>query len=62
MRPPDREGHGRHPWWSRVLYAAYGLFASAAAWFGYAEGQTTAAQIGAGIALVLFWKAAQRIR
>ena len=62
MRPPTEEGHGRHPWWSRVLYAAYGAFAGAAAWFAYSEGQMTAALIGAGIALVLFWKAAQPVR
>ena len=28
---------GAHPWWSRVLYAAYGAFAAIAAWYAYKE-------------------------
>ena len=52
----------RHPWWSRVLYAAYGGFAAIAAWYAYAQDQTSVALAGAGIALVLLWKATQRVR
>ena len=62
LRPPSGEDHGRHPWWSRVLYALYGVFACIAAWYAYAESQTTAALVSAGIAAVLLWKAAQKVR
>ena len=62
MNPRHGDGHGHHPWWSRILYALYGLAAGAAAWYAYTQGQTSAALIGAGIAGVLFWKATQKVR
>ena len=55
-------GLSRHPWWSRALYAAYGAFAGIAAWYAYAQDQTSIALAGAGVALVLLWKAGQRVR
>ena len=62
MNPLRGEGGGHHPWWSRVLYALYGLAACAAAWYAYTQDQTSAALIGAGIAGVLIWKATQKVR
>lgn len=51
-----------HPWWSRVLYALYALAALAAAGFAWREGATELAIGAAVMALVLAWKASQRVR
>ena len=63
--PPGKSGHRNnspHPWWSRVLYALYALAALAAGGFAWREGATELAVGAAVMALVLAWKASQRVR
>ena len=65
IEPPGREERQRlspHPWWSRVLYAVYGAASAAAAIGAVIYDETQLAIPAGGIALVLFWKAAQRAR
>lgn len=58
----DRRRHSPHPWWSRLLYLAYGAALAPGAWMAWTRGLTVAALVLAGIAAVLLWKAAQRAR
>ncbi len=61
-RPVERAHLSPHPWWSRLLYALYGLASVAAAIAALLYDETQLAVPAAGIALVLFWKALQRAR
>lgn len=64
--PPDgREERTKlspHLWWSRLLYAVYGLASAAAAVAALLHDRTQLAIVAGGVALVLLWKAAQRAR
>ena len=58
----ETRNHSPHPWWSRILYLLYGVFAIAGAIFAASEGKTSLAIGAGGIGAVLIWKAAQRVR
>ena len=66
IEPPEGPGRKKpdspHPWWSRVLYAAYAAAAFGGAGMAWGQGATDLAIGAAGIGLVLAWKAAQRVR
>ena len=51
-----------HPWWSRLLYLGYGVFAGIGATIAALSGETGAAFVAGGIAAGLIWKATQRRR
>ena len=61
-RPTTPVVNSPHPWWSRVLYAVYALAALVAGGFAWREGSTELAIGAAVMALVLGWKASQRVR
>lgn len=60
--PQEREHLSPHPWWSRLLYFLYGAVSVGAAVVAVLHDKTELAYPAGGVALVLFWKAAQRAR
>lgn len=65
--PPDGRDRepargGRHPVWSRIFYGLYGLASGGAAAGAIAFGMTDLAIVAGLIALVLLWKATQKVR
>lgn len=54
--------HSPHPWWSRLLYLTYGVFAGTGAAIAAFKGEAGTAFVAGGIAAVLIWKATQRRR
>ena len=57
-----RPSHSPHPWWSRALYLLYGLVTGAGGVYAWMQDQTQLALVAGGIAALLIWKAAQRVR
>ena len=61
-RKPAHRPDSPHPWWSRALYAIYALAAVGAAVAAVVHDETALAVGAGGMALILLWKAAQRVR